>query len=414
MKKIKDNIIEILVVAGVMLILLYSSSPDIYPDTQRFLSGNLHDPPLYSTIIYVMQLIFGSLNSVIILQTLFVGFGIIYFTRTVEIHFNLNVMIKSIIALFLFLPVLKFYKSLITEPISYAFSLLFVSFVVKLIYNLKIKNIIWITIFVILLLLLRNQFIFLYPVILLLYLGILILYSSKKTFSWLLISFLSIFIIHNVTISTNKHIKKNYFENKSFSTNKGIFFFAYIDAIYISDYEDIELFEDQKLKNTLAVIFNELNDKKALIKYYNNRGHFSLSLKTIRDHSDIVLEDLAQKENTTIINLKKQISIKLIAANFEKYVEHTFKKFYDSTWLFIFIPFFMMLASLISFIKYKSKDSLLILFLSTFALANHSVVYLFGRVQPRYLIYTDFVILVFIFITFIIFLKKQNILLNIK
>ena len=414
MKKIKDNIIEILVVAGVMLILLYSSSPDIYPDTQRFLSGNLHDPPLYSTIIYVMQLIFGSLNSVIILQTLFVGFGIIYFTRTVEIHFNLNVMIKSIIALFLFLPVLKFYKSLITEPISYAFSLLFVSFVVKLIYNLKIKNIIWITIFVILLLLLRNQFIFLYPVILLLYLGILILYSSKKTFSWLLISFLSIFIIHNVTISTNKHIKKNYFENKSFSTNKGIFFFAYIDAIYISDYEDIELFEDQKLKNTLAVIFNELNDKKALIKYYNNRGHFSLSLKTIRDHSDIVLEDLAQKENTTIINLKKQISIKLIAANFEKYVEHTFKKFYDSTWLFIFVPFFMMLASLISFIEYKSKDSLLILFLSTFALANHSVVYLFGRVQPRYLIYTDFVILVFIFITFIIFLKKQNILLNIK
>jgi len=414
MKKIKDNIIEILVATGVMLILLYSSSPDIYPDTQRFLSGNLHDPPLYSTIIYVMQLIFGSLNSVIILQTLFVGFGIIYFTRTVEIHFNLNVMIKSIIALFLFLPVLKFYKSLITEPISYAFSLLFVSFVVKLIYNLKIKNIIWITIFVILLLLLRNQFIFLYPVILLLYLGILILYSSKKTFSWLLISFLSIFIIHNVTISTNKHIKKNYFENKSFSTNKGIFFFAYIDAIYISDYEDIELFEDQKLKNTLAVIFNELNDKKALIKYYNNRGHFSLSLKTIRDHSDIVLEDLAQKENTTIINLKKQISIKLIAANFEKYVEHTFKKFYDSTWLFIFIPFFMMLASLISFIKYKSKDSLLILFLSTFALANHSVVYLFGRVQPRYLIYTDFVILVFIFITFIIFLKKQNILQNIK
>ena len=414
MKKIKDNIIEILVVAGVMLILLYSSSPDIYPDTQRFLSGNLHDPPLYSTIIYVMQLIFGSLNSVIILQTLFVGFGIIYFTRTVEIHFNLNVMIKSIIALFLFLPVLKFYKSLITEPISYAFSLLFVSFVVKLIYNLKIKNIIWNTIFVILLLLLRNQFIFLYPVILLLYLGILILYSSKKTFSWLLISFLSIFIIHNVTISTNKHIKKNYFENKSFSTNKGIFFFAYIDAIYISDYEDIELFEDQKLKNTLAVIFNELNDKKALIKYYNNRGHFSLSLKTIRDHSDIVLEDLAQKENTTIINLKKQISIKLITANFEKYVEHTFKKFYDSTWLFIFIPFFMMLASLISFIKYKSKDSLLILFLSTFALANHSVVYLFGRVQPRYLIYTDFVILVFIFITFIIFLKKQNILQNIK
>ena len=204
------SIIEILVVAGVMLILLYSSSPDIYPDTQRFLSGNLHDPPLYSALIYIMQLVFGSLNSVIILQTLFVGFGIIYFTRTVAIHFNLDIIIKSIVALFLFIPILQFYNSLITEPISYAFSLLFVSFVIKLIYNFSIQNIVWSTIFVIVLLLTRNQFLFLYPVVLLLYLGILILYSSKKTFAWLLISFLSIFIIHNASINLNKYMKKDH------------------------------------------------------------------------------------------------------------------------------------------------------------------------------------------------------------
>ena len=406
----KKYIIEILVSVGVLLILLYSSDPGIYPDTQRFLSGSLHDPPLYSTLIYVMQLMFGSLKSVIILQTFFVGFGIIYFSRIIAIHFNLNVIIKSIVALFLFLPVLKFYNSLITEPISYAFSLLFVSFAIKLIYNLNIKNIVWISIFVILLLLSRNQFIFLYPVILLFYLGILIINSSKKTFVWLLISFLSIFIIHNATINLQKYNS----DNKRLPSNKGIFFFTYNDAIYISNVEDIELFENQNIKNTLVIIFNKLNDEKALMKYYDNRGHFSLSLKTIRDQSDIILEDLAEKENTTIINLKKQISIKLIAINFEKYIEHTFKKFYDSTWLFIFIPFFMMLASLISFIKYKSKDSLLILFLSTFALANHSVVYLFGRVQPRYLIYTDFIILVFIFITFVICLKKEKTFFNIK
>ena len=97
MTRIKNNIIEILVTVGVLLMLLYSSSPNIYPDSHRFLSGSLHDPPLYSTIIYVMQLIFGSLNSVIILQTFFVGFGIIYFSRTVAIHFNLDLMIKGIV-----------------------------------------------------------------------------------------------------------------------------------------------------------------------------------------------------------------------------------------------------------------------------------------------------------------------------
>ena len=405
---IKNNIIEILVTVGVLLMLLYSSSPDIYPDTQRFLNGHLHAPPLYSTIIYVMQLIFGSLNSVIIFQTFFVGFGIIYFSRTVAIHFNLDLIIKSIVALFLFLPVLKFYNGLITEPISYAFSLLFVSFAIKLIYNLNIKNIFWISIFVIMLLLLRNQFIFLYPVILLLYLGILIIRSSKKTFVWLLISLLSIFIIHNVTLSVNKHIKKNNFENKSLSNNKGIFFFTYIDAIYISTDKDIELFENENLQNTFTSILNKLDNKKALIKYYDSRGHYSLSLSKIRKYSDILLKDLALKENTTVINLKKQISIKIITANFEKYIKHIFKKFYDSTWLFIFVPFFMMLASLIGFIKYKSKYSLLIIFLSVFVLTNHAVIYLFGRIQPRYFIYTDFIILVFIFITFTIFLKREK------
>ena len=408
MTRIKNNIIEILITIGVLLILLYSSVPDIYPDSQRFLTGNLHDPPLYSTIIYVMQLIFGSLNSVIILQTLFVGFSIIYFTRTVAIHFNLDAIIKSLVALFLFLPILQFYNSLITEPISYAFSLLFVSFAIKLIYSLSVQNIVWSTIFVIALLLTRNQFLFLYPVVLLLYLGILILYSSKKTFAWLLISFLSIFIIHNASINLNKYVKKNYLENKSLSNAEGIFFFTYIDAIYISTYKDIELFENENLRNTLTSILNKLDNKKALVKYNNNRGHYSLSLKKIRNYSDIILKDLALKESTTVTHLKKKISTKIITANFGKYTKHILKKFYDSTWLFVFVPFFMMLASLISFIKYKSKYSLVIIFISIFALTNHAVIYLFGRVQPRYFIYTDFIILIFIFITFTIFLKREK------
>ena len=29
-----------------------------------------------------------------------------------------------------------------------------------------------------------------------------------------------------------------------------------------------------------------MNERKALIKYYNHRGHYALSLKEIRDYSD--------------------------------------------------------------------------------------------------------------------------------
>ena len=405
--KIKNSIIDISVLFGIMLILFYSSDPLIYPDSNRYLSGNLHDPPLYSSIISVMQLTFGTLNSVIVLQTLFIGFSIIYFVRTLTTQFNLDLATKTIISLFLFMPIIQFYRHLLTESFSYAFSLLFVSFIFKLIYDLNYKNLIWSTIFVIVLLLTRNQFLFLYPVILLLYSGILILHNSKKTLSWLIISFLSIVLIHNSVLNLNRYINQDSFKNQN-SSDRSAFLFTFIDAMYISTYEDIKLFENKNLKNTLSSLLNKLDNKKALIKYNNNRGHYSLSLKEIRISSEVLLKDLALKQNTTVINLKKQISIKIITANFGKYIKHIFKKFYDSTWLFVFVPFFMMLASLIGFIKYKSKYSLVVIFLSVFGLTNHTVIYLFGRVQPRYLIYTDFIILVFIFITFAIFLKREK------
>ena len=68
----------------------------------------------------------------------------------------------------------------------------------------------------------------------------------------------------------------------------------------------------------------------------------------------------------------------------------------------------MLIAALREFLKHKSQISLFVSSLSIFALANHSVVYLFGRVQPRYLIYSDFILLIFIFIILSIFLKKAK------
>ena len=66
MVRIKHNIIEILILVGIFILLFYTSDPVIYPDSNRFLTQNLHDPPLYSTLINIAQLMFGNLNSLII------------------------------------------------------------------------------------------------------------------------------------------------------------------------------------------------------------------------------------------------------------------------------------------------------------------------------------------------------------
>ena len=406
--KIKNYKIEILISTLVLVLLFYSSNPIFYSDSSRYLNGSLNNPPLYFIIITLMQSIFTTLNSVIILQTLLVGFGIVFFIKNISKYFNLNIVTKIVVAIFLFLPILEFYNHLLTEALGYAFSLFFVSFVIRLIYNFNIQNLVLSSIFVIALLLIRNQFIFLYPVILLLYLGIIFIYKSKKKLILLTISFISIFFIHNSLISLNKYIKQDSLENKPLiNNNAGPFNFIFIDSIYISSIQDIEIFKDENLKKTIAKIFQEIEGQKASIKHYNGRGHFGLSLPIIQDRSNFLLKDLAIQKNTAIASLKKEISIKLIKVNSKKYIKFLFKKFYDSAWLFVFLPFFMMLAASISFLKQKSNFSLFIIFLSTFTLANHSVVYLFGRVQPRYFIYTDFILLMFIYIIFTILFDKK-------
>jgi hypothetical protein len=405
---IKNHKIEILIIILISGLLFYSSDPVLYSDSARYLKGSLSDPPLYSNIIEMMLLAFRTLNSVIILQTLFIGYGIVYFTKTISKYFDLNVLAKVIVAISLFLPALKFYNNLLTEALSYAFSLLFVSFVLKLIYNFSIRNLVWTSIFVVSLLLMRNQFIFLYPLILLLYLSILSISRSKKKLKLLAISFVIIIFVHNSLVSLNKYRKTVSLENKTLLQNEsGIFNYIYIDAIYISSTQDIELFKDEKLKKTFAKIIQEIDGQKSLIEYYNGRGHFGISYAIIIDKSNLLLKDLAIQKKTKVINLKKEISIKLIKANFKKYLTFLFKKFYDSAWIFIFIPFFILLAALISFLKKKTNLTLFLIFLSTFALSNHFIIYLFGRIQPRYFIYTDFILVIFIFVIFSMFLKKS-------
>ena len=411
--KIKNYVIEILISTMVLILLFYSSDPVFYSDSHRYLRGSLNDPPLYFFIITTIKSIFISLISldylkmVVILQTIFIGFGTIFITKTITKYFDLNIIIKIVAALSLFIPTIEFYNHILTEPFSYGFTLLFVSFVIRLIYDFNIQNLVWNSIFVIALILMRNQFIFLYPVILLLYLGILFIYRSKKKLILLTISFISIFFISNSLISLDKYKKQSSFENKTLmNSGSGVFNFIYMDAIYISKIEDIKIFNDDDLKKTLTKIFQETDKRKALLKHYDGRGHFGFSFTIIMSQSNLLLKDLAIKKKTDQASLKKEISIKLIKKNFKPYIKLLFKKSYDSTWLFVFLPFFMILAAFPIFLRQKSNFLLLIIFLSTFSLSNHSIVYLFGRVQPRYLIYTDIILLVLIYIIFITLFKK--------
>ena len=65
-------------------LLFISSDPVMYKDSSRYLIGSSDGLPLYPLVIAIMQLIFKSLNSVVIFQTILIGISIIFFTKTVQ------------------------------------------------------------------------------------------------------------------------------------------------------------------------------------------------------------------------------------------------------------------------------------------------------------------------------------------
>ena len=238
---------------------------------------------------------------------------------------------------------------------------------------------------------------------------------------------MGIFFIHNSIIILNTYLKKdkiiinenfgipddyslkkeqNWTEKLTY-VNVGPSYFTFIDSIYISNIKDVELFNNHNIKKTLINIFNEMDANEALINYYNGRGHFGLSLEHIRDYSYPLLLKLSNELDVPVSELRREIAIKLISKNFNIYIKHLYKKFYDSTWLFVFIPFFIILSSLKFFLKNKSKISLVIFSVSSFSLMNHMIVYLFGRIQPRYLIYSDIILLIFVYLLVTLFLENE-------
>lgn len=410
MINIKRHSIDLILLIITMVLLIYSTEPVIQGDSRRYLSYNFSDPPLIPWFVKITLYLFGSLKAIVILQTLAIYFGVVKFTKTISKYFDIKILTKLFIALFLFIPIINFYRHILSESLSYAFFFFFASYIIKLIFNFKIKNVLCVTLFAVILLNLRSQFIFIYLIIFIIYLSIFII-NKEKTFSFLLISFISIFLIHNTLTKVNHYILQNFFKEKVTYKNQernGPFNYIFIDAIYISTIEDAELLEDDKIKNTTIQIFEKMHNEKSLQEYYNGRGHFGLSFAMIRDYSNLSLNELALNINVSIYDLKKEISLTLLSKNFFKYLKFIFKKFYDSTWLFVIVPVLLFIPALINFIKYRTQFSLVIVFFSSFALANHSIVYLFGRVQPRYLIYSDFALLVIIFLVFIHAFKKST------
>ena len=166
-----------------------------------------------------------------------------------------------------------------------------------------IKIYIGLILFIILLVLLRNQLVILYPIrckVFIFHFGIFVIQKSRKIYIFKLIfSFICIFLFQQSATKIDNYIKIKTLKNDQYIkllNKKSPIRFISNDAIYISDIKDIELFKNKTLRKALFNLFTALEKEKALSKYYDSRGHFALSFKIIDDFSELILIDVAKKK----------------------------------------------------------------------------------------------------------------------
>ena len=83
--KIKNYFSEVIILTGLLILLIYSIEPIIHTDSNRYIDGSLIDPPIFHFLITIMLSLFGSLISIVVLQTLLVGFAIVFFQELFQI-----------------------------------------------------------------------------------------------------------------------------------------------------------------------------------------------------------------------------------------------------------------------------------------------------------------------------------------
>ena len=180
MFKFKNVWLRISVITAIFVLLFSSSEPIIYGDSSRYLEPSLRGSILYSLMIDSLTLLFRSLTAVVVLQALLIGFAIIYFIETISDCFDFNNVTKIIIILILFLPIPSFYRNILTEAMTYAITIFLVSSMINLIYNFELRSLVKVSIFTLLLLISKKQFLFLIPVVFVTYFGIFLMNKTKS------------------------------------------------------------------------------------------------------------------------------------------------------------------------------------------------------------------------------------------
>lgn len=404
----------------ICFIFFIKTGPIYYPDSDGYLNMWLIRSIGYTLFIAFFKLVFGEnyIPFLLFAQFLLCISSCLYLTKCIQKTIQLNKWLLLVIFGFLIVPIvyeINVSNSILSESLAYPLYLFIVGNLLLIFVNNQIKNYYFLFLLTYLLILVRGQFLFIVPVLII---GILIL-AFKNGFtkkSGLLI--LLAFLIPILAITTDVIFHK-IAHNKAIETPWTGIQMATL-PFFVADKNDVVLFDSKVEQDYFNHIYKKIQDKKIALNqlhpeqdptdfYFTN--YTTICNKTLNDDGLLFFDSKLSTDEKIIQNEKitAAIAIPLLKDNFKKwfgiYIQNVSKGFGSSKMMLLYAIIFCL--SLFVFIKKEKRISLFIVMPLLLLFGNVFLVALVEPVLSRYTFYNNWIL-----ITIVLFLFQNTFLKN--
>jgi len=394
---------------------LLQRGPWVQPDTSGYISGDVTRSFLYYAVLYIYDVImpsawmerteFSKLTHPYIFlvagQLLLGAFSAVHLAKRLKSIFEVGNVWKLLVTIILLSPYLlptKIGNAVLTEGICYPLFLLTASYLLKGLVKEDSKALLKFLLFTALLVLTRGQFLFLYPlfVVVLFYIFIKRPDAYKK---WVLV----VALFATVAGTTLAERSYHYFKHGVFGATPFGAFQLIAAPLYVADPDDGKLFDDPVKRKVFEETYSDMQKKDIALKRSNveypvirsstydrfHNGYDELIYVSL--HDSLVRNGVMDNGWFYADNFMREMAFTLICDNLDEWVELYRKNITVSLggdYVSVFI-FGMLLMSLMLQWQRGDRLTLVVFFVTLLTLANYSFVAIVQVILKRYSLYVD-------------------------
>ncbi len=391
----------------------------IEPDTISYVGFSLITPPGYGTFLFVFRKLLGEDHyfPVIVFLQLVLGFAsCLFLVRTIEkafkVHKNLLILLDVILLAPIFISEYLVVNRIVTQGLAYPCFLIISTFLIQYLFLKNNKAIVWLLIAVFIGALIRTQFFFSIPVLILVFGYQWYTTKEKKKLIVPIMVVVLIPLMVSILQKTFNYVIHDRYTNIS-STGAQVMVLPF----YVSDPEDYQVYDDPETQAYFKHMYEIALERKLLDDFYvplndNVFHHFDYNFAHI---SYGILSEEGRKFlkpfdpgsfDAMIANDKflMDMWLPLLFDNFwkcldlfYKNIEHAFGGFY-----MIWFCALLFIGSLYYWFRYQEKLALLALLMMLLTFSNIMLVCIVQHSIGRYMMYHQW----FIPVLFILLLNE--------